>query len=144
MNELVAYRDELYKAIGEIDDKINKINDRTNKFIENWLRIKHKCNSVMLEDNNGYSLRYCCVFMFTRTYVLVTPTEMHLGYKKNSYNKKQEGDYTEFLALIHKITERCKNTNYLDNLPKAYEFILSSPFCRDITKLIATKILFFF
>lgn len=144
MNELVAYRDELYKAIGEIDDKINQINDRTKKFIENWLRIKHKCNSVMLEDNNGYSLRYCCVFMFTRTYVLVTHTEMHLGYKKNSYNKKQEGYYTEFLALIQKITERCKNTNYLDNLPKAYEFILSSPFCRDITKLIATKILFFF
>lgn len=49
-------------------------------------------------------------------------------------------------ALMHQITRLnnlYSNTDYLHNLPLAYTFILSSPFCRNITKLIATKILFF-
>ena len=34
-------------------------------------------------------------------------------------------------------------THYIDNLPKAYTFLLCSPFYRDISRLIAHKILFF-
>ncbi len=44
---------------------------------------------------------------------------------------------------LFRIKKLCFSTNYLDNLPKAYTFILCSPFCQDITKLITKKILFF-
>lgn len=44
---------------------------------------------------------------------------------------------------LFRIKKLCFSTNYLDNLPKAYTFILCSPFCQDITKIIAHKILFF-
>lgn len=55
--------------------------------------------------------------------------------------RKKYFDYQSELLTLYLCTK------YLDNLPKAYTFILSSSstktFCRDITKLIAHKILFF-
>lgn len=55
-----------------------------------------------------------------------------------------EENTKKLLAQKDAIEKLCSETNYLYNLPKAYTFLLSSPFCRDITKLIAHKILFFF
>ena len=57
------------------------------------------------------------------------------------YNDQTER--LKILKYIDKIKYLYLYTDYLDNLPLAYTFILSSPFCRDITKLIAHKILFF-
>ncbi len=62
-------------------------------------------------------------------------------YYKNPENLKN------FFDKLIRIKKLCENTNYLDNLPKAYTFILCSPFPtslpRDITKIIIKKILFF-
>ncbi len=55
-----------------------------------------------------------------------------------------ETERLKILKYIDKIKVLYLYTDYLDNLPLAYTFILSSPFCRDITKLIAHKILFFY
>lgn len=50
------------------------------------------------------------------------------------------------LELIDRLKHLCYYNNYLDNLPKAYTFLLASPsiICsRDVRKIIAHKILFF-
>ncbi len=54
-----------------------------------------------------------------------------------------EENTKKLFAQKDKIENLCSKTNYLDNLPKAYTFLLCSPFCRDITKIITKKILFF-
>lgn len=53
-----------------------------------------------------------------------------------------EENTKKLLSQKDAIRKLCYETNYIYNLPKAYTFLLSSPFCRDISKLIATKILF--
>ena len=57
------------------------------------------------------------------------------------YNKEE--NIKKLFAQTDKIIQLCIETNYLNNLPKTYTFLLSSPFCRDISKIIAKKILFF-
>ena len=54
---------------------------------------------------------------------------------------------TLVLELIYRLKNLCYYNNYLDNLPKAYTFLICNKknniFCRDISKIIAQKILFF-
>lgn len=61
------------------------------------------------------------------------------------YNSEEER--IKLLTYILRMLYLCTETNYLNNLPKAYTFLLcnkkSNTFCRDITKIIAQKILFF-
>lgn len=63
------------------------------------------------------------------------------------YQNFNEDKISELLKKFDKIYKLCYTTNYLNNLPKTYTFLLcnkkSNTFCRDITKIIATKILFF-
>ncbi len=50
------------------------------------------------------------------------------------------------LEQIGRLKNLCYYNNYLDNLPKAYTFLLASPSIirsRDVRKIIAQKILFF-
>ncbi len=62
------------------------------------------------------------------------------------FDKKYEDEQNRqtLLTRVKYLYNLYMNTDYLDNLPLCYTFILSSPFCRDITKIIAHKILFFY
>ncbi len=61
------------------------------------------------------------------------------------YNKEE--NIKKLFAQTDKIIQLCTETNYLNNLPKTYTFLLcnkkNNTFCRDISKIIAHKILFF-
>ncbi len=67
----------------------------------------------------------------------------HVPYFVQFEKYKDQTERLKILKYISDIKYLYLYTDYLKNLPLAYTFILSSPFCRDITKLITHKILFF-
>lgn len=143
MNKLKAYKNELVKEIEEIDKKIREREMAADKFIEKWIKYKHKnpVDTILIMERSKNFISYSRTYANIVTYVTITPK--NVCYKRMYSIIEKVGNCQKTLDIINKIADRCENTDYLDNLPKAYTFLLSSPFCRDITKIIATKILFF-
>lgn len=146
--------------IDEIKDMLIVKQNRTTNYIIKWI-----CKKLQIKAFDVYSGPGLMSFKFKEDNILFM-FRMHdiyygiyeinshgdiimnntiISYKLTSICKHyntQESQEKLFLQL-HKIKNLCNSTNYLDNLPLCYTFIQCSPFYRDITKLIAHKILFF-
>jgi len=147
MRALKAQMNKLCEEIEELEIKIREREKATDKFIEKWLTSIHKKrhpidSTELLERQTDY-IKYICIHQNIKTYVTVTPEIVYYGHRKNKDTESKVGKFQSYIDIINKIADLCENTDYLDNLPKAYTFLLCSPFCRDITKLITKKILFF-
>ncbi len=153
MRALKAQMNKLCKEIEELEIKIREREKATDKFIEKWLtsihRKRHPIDSTELLERQTDYIKYICIHQNIKTYVTVTPEIVYYGHRKNKDTESKVGNFQSYIDIINKIADLCENTDYLDNLPTlitsfiAYTFLLSSPFCRDITKLITKKILFF-
>jgi len=146
--------------IDEIKDMLIVKQNRTTNYIIKWI-----CKKLQIKAFDVYSTPNLISFKFKEDNILfmfrmydiyygiyeinshgdIIMNNTIISYKLTSickhYNTQESKE--KLFSQLHKIKNLCNSTNYLDNLPLCYTFILSSPFYRDITKLIAHKILFF-
>lgn len=122
---------------------------KVNKYMINYIQDKINnvyqiCISIDLPSNSFVSLYFTEGDNINRLIIYADG-----NFRKDFNNSDELSTYENpeniksLFDKLFRIKKLCFSTNYLDNLPKTYTFLLCSPFCRDITKLIATKILFF-
>lgn len=170
VHELEELIEKYEKKIRDAKDIIWRKKNEKFKYLEKWFssRIKFKITEICyfkVLDGAYYRFKHIventeiCIligsWMIKNTYCEIHEIENgevgkrfhnycnypHLQEIYEYYNKEE--NIKKLFAQTDKIIKLCEETNYLNNLPKAYTFLLSSPFCRDITKLITQKILFF-
>lgn len=149
--------------IDEIKDMLIVKQNRTTNYIIKWI-----CKKLQIKAFDVYSGPGLMSFKFKEDNILFMfrMHDMYDGiYEMNSHGNiimnntiisykltrickhySTQESKEKLVSQLHKIKNLCNSTNYLDNLPLCYTFILSSPSLlryRDITKLIAHKILFF-
>lgn len=168
LEELYRIRDELSIEVSKYDDYIKKKEIISKVFINNLIKkiIGIKMSNVNLVQDGATYISFYCEFgkREFKIRIFANRPRIEIQYIKNYqekfidnkiirdsypklYNLKKHYTIPEnvdtLFAKVKKVTHLCYYTNYLYNLPKAYTFLLSSPFCRDISKIIAHKILFF-
>ncbi len=146
--------------IDEIKDMLIVKQNRTTNYIIKWICKKLQIKAFDVYSGPGLmSFKFKednILFMFRMhdiyygIYELNSHGNIHLNNTIISYKLTRickhystQESKEKLFSQLHKIKNLCNSTNYLDNLPLCYTFILCSPFYRDITKLIAHKILFF-
>ena len=149
INELESIYGNLIAEAENVKEDIRIKKRKVDKYIKKYIRTQIN-NVYDIHLNLDLPSNSCVTLYFTKVNVINRLTIYTDGSSYNNYDNSDElltyknpENIKSLFDKLFRIKKLCENTNYLDNLPKTYAFLLCSPFCRDITKIIAHKILFF-
>jgi hypothetical protein len=150
INELESIYGKLMAEAENVKEHIRNRKRKVDKYIKKYIRTQINnvydiCLNLDLPSNSCVTLYFTKVNVINNRLAIYTDGSSYNNYdisdKLQTYLNPE--NIKSLFDKLFRIKKLCFSTNYLDNLPKAYTFILCSPFCQDITKIIAHKILFF-